>query len=405
MSRFVHFNHVTQKASPENRQSYRDYLQQQEYVRDIGSAISSAGNQYSRTIQAVGQNISGEIKTMSKLQCDAIQKSTIQIVGALDKGFNQLSNVMQEGFNAVNNNLIDIKYQLQDVENAIYQIGGIIDRKLNAVIEQQYLTNMGIQQLIQISKIPEFQKERIYFFEEGLKFLNNALIDPKRYVDALENFLEAEKRKKTDYLVLYNIGLIYLYSSDNLDLEKAKEYFTKAGDYSDDELESESQRSQQIGFSNEKVSFSIIRKFAYESYQHLANAHLILGENEEAIIAANKAVKISSKALEAKYISAQANLFLGNEQAALELIKQLGEDNNYLIDAVFNPSLATINGLHDFIAQVNLNKKEEIENKLNSMLSIMDINSILGKKSNSLLEDLEKDSTLLNIIRLSQITG
>lgn len=401
MSRFVHprqgdINH------PSASKEYRSYLQQQEFVKDIGSAITSAGNQYSKTIQAVGQNISGEIRTMTKMQCEAIQQSTTQIVGALDKGFNQLSNVMEKGFNEVNQNLVDIKIQLYNVEDAIDRLGGLIDSKLNAVLEQQHLTNLGIEQLISIAKIPEFQKERIYYFEEGLKFLNNALIDPKRYSDALDNFLEAEKRKKTDYLVLHNIGLIYLYSSENLNLELAEEYFLKAGDYSDDELSPEAIRSEKVGFSSEKISNSFVRKIAYESYQHAANAQLILGKHEEAIKSANEAIKISDKALEAKYIAAQAYLVLGEQEKSLSYIKELASDNNYLIDAAFNPNLAIIDGLQDVIEKTRKEKSAETESKLNMMLSIMDKSSPIGQKSVSLLDSLNNDNSLLNIIKTAQ---
>jgi len=401
MSRFIH-PLQGQYQHPSAAKEYTSYLQQQEFVKDIGSAITSAGNQYSKTIQAVGQNISGEIKTMTKMQCEAIQQSTTQIVGALDKGFNQLSNVMEKGFNEVNQNLVDIKIQLYNVEDAIDRLGGLIDSKLNAVLEQQHLTNLGIEQLISIAKIPEFQKERIYYFEEGLKFLNNALIDPKRYSDALDNFLEAEKRKKTDYLVLHNIGLIYLYSSENLNLELAEEYFLKAGDYSDDELSPEAMRSEKIGFSSEKISNSLVRKIAYESYQHAANAQLILGKHEEAIKSANEAIKISDKALEAKYIAAQAHLVLGEQEKSLNYIKELASDNNYLIDAAFNPNLAIIEGLQDVIEKTRKEKSAETESKLNMMLSIMDKSSPIGQKSVSLLDSLNNDNSLLNIIKTAQ---
>lgn len=404
MSRFIHPIQAQYKSPSGYEAEYRSYLQQQEYVRDISSAIASAGNQYSQTIQAVGRNISGEIRTMSKMQCEAIQKSTTQIVGALDKGFNQLGNIMQNGFNEVNKNLVDIKFQLQNVENAIDRLGGLIDRKLNAVLEQQHITNLGIQQLITIAKIPEFQKERIYYFEEGLKFLNNALIDPRRYSDALENFLEAEKRKKTDYLVLYNIGLIHLYSSENLNLELAEEYFLKAGDYADDEISPDAIRSNKAGFSSEKMDENFVIRLAVESYQHAANSQLVQNKFEDALKSANEAIKISNKALEAKYIAAQAHLALGNIQESFELIKELSIDNNYLIDASFNPNLAEIDGLQELIEDTRKVKRSNTENKLNMMLSIMDKNSAIGQKSVSLLDSLTSDDTLLNIIKIEQMT-
>lgn len=402
MARFVHplsggINH------PSAAKEYANYLQQQEYVKDINSAITSAGNHYARTIQAVGQNISGEIRTMSKMQCEAIQQSTSQIVGALDKGFNQLGSIMQEGFNEVNKNLVDIKFQLQDVEMAIDRLGGLIDRKLNAVLEQQYLTNVGIQQLIAIAKIPEFQKERIYYFEEGLKFLNNALIDPRRYSDALENFIEAENRKKSDYLVLYNIGLIYLYSSKNLNIEKAEEYFLKAADYADDELDPNAIKSFVPNYSNEKVSESVIRKVAFESFQHAANAQLLQNKYEDAIDSANKAIEITNKATEAKYIAAQAHFALGNEQKSFDLIKDLSADSNYLFEAAFNPNLVLIKGMQELIEQTKNKKSQKAQSKLNAMLSIMDKNSPIGKKSLTLLETLNNDNSLLNVIKVEQM--
>lgn len=405
MARFVHPIQSEYRVHKDYSKEYQTYLQQQEFVSDISSAISSAGNQYSQTIVNVGKNIAGEIQNMSKMQCEAIQQSTNQIVGALDKGFNHLANTMQKGFNEVNRNLTDIKFQLQDIENAIDKLGGLIDSKLNAVIEQQYITNLGISQLIAISKIPEFQKERIYYFEEGLKFLNNALIDPRRYTDALDNFLEAEKRKKTDYIVLYQIGLIHLFSSDNLDLEKAEDYFLKAGDYADDELDPKAIRSNQINFSGENVSSGLVTKIAYESYQNAAYAQLIMGKFSEASTTANKAIQISKNALEAKYIKAQALVALGKSKDALNSISELSIDPNYLIEASFNPDIAAIDGFQDLLKERRNDIGNQIAKKLQSILLLMDENSPVGRKSKILLESSKSEPTLLNLLKILQETS
>jgi len=122
------------------------------------------------------------------------------------------------------------------------EISRMMDWRASMVVEQQRLTNEFLENIVELLRIPDVQKERQYRIRQGLKHFRNAAKDISLYTDSLENLLEAEKIEKTDYLVLHYIGLIYLYSSANIDLPKAEEYFRRAAKYASVESDPDSER-------------------------------------------------------------------------------------------------------------------------------------------------------------------
>lgn len=147
------------------------------------------------------------VQKMSADQIKAIEQNTINVCGSIDNGFEMLSGCIEE-------------------------LGSIIDLRLSTIMENQIISNLLSANIALLLKIPDFQKERQYHIEQGLKHLKNSSFDPDLYNDALENLLKAEKLEKTDYVVLYYLGLVYLYSPQNNDLVLAREYFQKALKYS-----------------------------------------------------------------------------------------------------------------------------------------------------------------------------
>ena len=106
-----------------------------------------------------------------------------------------------------------------------------LNRRADILIEQQRMTNLLLQNVVELLKIPNSEKERQQAITNGIRFLANASINPELFKDALEEFLKAENYQKQDYFVLHRIGCIYLYSEEDLAPDKAMDYFVRSAKY------------------------------------------------------------------------------------------------------------------------------------------------------------------------------
>jgi hypothetical protein len=379
------------------RGEYKSYLQQQEYVRDLGTMMSSQMNHFNREIQIATGKISGEIAKHSANQISAIQESTRTIVGSLDKGFGKLSKQLEKGFYEVNANLSAINCQLSELNMKMDHLSGLIDMKLSALIEQQRITNYNLEQIIVLAKIPEFQKERIYYLENGLKYLKNAQTNPRRYSDALDCLKEAEKREKRDYLTLFNIGVIYLFSSENMDIAAAEDYFLRSADYANDEIPEDSIRSTNYIGNVKTNELKFIKNIASNSLYYASYSQYLLDKFEESIENSNRALEINPNLKECYYNNAVTYFQLSNEKGGIESISKLSDDHNYILDASFNKNIAVSDLFQEFILDLKTNKKQVAENKLESTLKLARKDSPIFNKCIDLKENL-KDDSLLSVL-------
>lgn len=110
--------------------------------------------------------------------------------------------------------------------NAIGNLTDTIDARFSALGAQIEITNTLLESINDSVMLPEFEKERQFYFNEGLKNLKLATRNIIYYNQALTAFIKAYKMDENDYKITYHIALIYLHSSENLDLVKA-DYFLK----------------------------------------------------------------------------------------------------------------------------------------------------------------------------------
>lgn len=380
---------------------YKTFLQQQEFVKDIAGVINSQTTQYVAAIRVATDTLSREMARNTSIHIAALERSTECIVGALDKGFDHLSKKLVEGFKEVNDNLLNIECQLSELNFQMQNLAGIVDSRFKALIELQKITNLKLQQIVEFVRIPELQKQRIHHLENGLKFLKNAQIDPRRYSDALECLKAAEKLGKRDYVTLYNIGLIYLFSSEQLDLVAAEEYFLKAADYADDEIPSHAERSMNYFGEAKQNSAQFIKNIAANSYHFAAYAQYLNEKFDLSIKNANEAFKIDPNLKEALYNNALSYMALGNEIMALESISQLNGDHNYIIEVAFNPELAASGKIQSFLDNTRDLRKENLTKRLSEVISISKAGSPIFEKSKALMDELE-DGTFLSVLTVSK---
>jgi hypothetical protein len=229
---------------------YDSYL---DYVKDVSLVKYGA--------ETVGKYIN----QASKEQVTAIN----QLGQAVGRGMNVLSNQMSE----VNNSL------------------GFLNRNLDIQLEQQKLSNLLLQNISELLRVPDSEKERQHSIELGIKFFVNAKNDVDLYADALEELLKAESLMKQDYFVLHRIGCIYLHVEKFLNPEKAFDYFTRAGKYASIESDPEAIRLVNL-LSSDELNLNDIKNLAADSYEKAAFSAYILGQFENALKYQEKAFNL-----------------------------------------------------------------------------------------------------------------
>lgn len=222
------------------------------------------------------------------------------------------------------------------VNNSILELSSKVDMRMRAVSEQMELVNTGLDKLAEIMMIPEFEKERLHYYSEGLKYLKQSFTNIKRYVDALEYFQKAANLNKRDFLVQHEIGKIHLYNSESLDIEKAINALKLSFEYAKDE-------APMVGS---------------EVAQHLAFANYLNGDLEGAIKYAEESVALDNTRLEALYICGEAHIVLGNINTGIGILKTLiNLDASYIDLIEENKNICEVNEVVVLIESV----KKQIE--------------------------------------------
>ncbi|NWJ52073.1 MAG: hypothetical protein HXX14_14550 [Bacteroidetes bacterium] len=197
--------YIDRHSSESVNSQWIKHLQTNAYIRDIDNIISQNRNELQSTIQ----NAFSEQT-----------KAIYQVCGALNDGFAEVSS-----------HLKNINSNISELRGEISEMAAMLDWRLSMLIEEQRLTNQLLGHIAQILRIPDSQKQRVYYIEQGLKYLKNAYLEgisSPFFIDAMEGFIEAEKIEKKDYITLNRIGQIYLYSQKYLNIPLAQEYFLKS---------------------------------------------------------------------------------------------------------------------------------------------------------------------------------
>lgn len=231
-----------------------------------------------------------------------------------------------------------IGYQLEDTKKEL----SFLNRRMDIIREQQRLGLMLQDNIAQLLKIPDSEKERQQAITLGIQFFVNATKDPDLFDDALEEFLKAEQMKKQDYFVLHRIGCIYLYSEKHLDIQKALDYFARAGKYASVESDPSAIRLSNLltnSINGEYVKTlsdtDSIQFLAGDSYEKAALASYIFGDDEKAIVYQKKALSHNSVP-ENRFKLAKYLVRGGKCQDAIEQLCEAVEQKPEIIDAIIN---------------------------------------------------------------------
>ena len=210
----------------------------------------------------------------------------IEAINDLGREIGLLGNAIEIGMHDISNKLLNINDELV-----------FLNRNVDILIEQNRLSNLLLQNISELLRVPDSEKERQHSIELGIKFFVNASKNPDLFADALEELQTAESLMKQDYFVLHRIGCIYLHVEKFLNLEKALDYFLRAAKYASVESDSKAIRLLNILASNFNAvnseintSENAIGMLAAESYEKAAFISYVLGRFNDAVSLQTKAL-------------------------------------------------------------------------------------------------------------------
>jgi tetratricopeptide (TPR) repeat protein len=335
-------NHHSNIPIPEQ---WRTHLQRQEYVSDVTQAIRQSVDVYNEqarhsseaivnsirdsgaaTTQAIGEmadDITEMVSLAAVAQIEDARRNAMAIVGAIEQSTTQITDTM-------------------------YAVGRTLDFRLNTLIDQQRVGNLLLNNIAVLLRIPDFQKERHYFIEQGFKHYHNAAINSALMTDALENLLQAEAREKTDYIVLHRIGMIYLYSPAHVDLSLAKKYFIRAAQYAAVESNPSAQRLADIlsgaldsELASQKPDPEAIKRLTADAFLQGALTCYLRNELSEALEYSAQAIQANPSYFIARFNNAKFLAASGHGvEAAKALEPAIRADRNYAASAADDGDLA-----------------------------------------------------------------
>jgi regulator of replication initiation timing len=103
-----------------------------------------------------------------------IQETSADQIQAIDATGKKICGQLYTGFSALEKQLGLVSGQLDE-----------IDSRLGLLVDETKTSNLLLENVAELLRIPESQKQRQHHIEMGLKFLKNALKDEDLYQDAL----------------------------------------------------------------------------------------------------------------------------------------------------------------------------------------------------------------------------
>lgn len=277
------------------------------------------------------------------------------------EAINQLGEMISGGLNLLSD-------QISEVNESLL----FINRNLDIQIEQQRLTNLLLEDIVELLRVPESEKKRMHSIELGIKFFVNASSNSDLFADSLEEFLKAESLMKQDYFVLHRIGCIYLYVEKFIDPVKAIDYFSRAGKYA--EIESDIDAVHLVNVLIKDLSsqdfedednLKDIGLLAADSYQKAAFAAYVLGRFDEAVNFQKKALRLNNVP-EISFILAKYQVRNNNVDEALVTLDHCINESPIFAAAIFK-EIDLIN--EPKIINLVASKNEAINDKLNKLIT------------------------------------
>ena len=332
--------------------------------------------------------------TLAKYGADIVGKYISQSSKDQISAIKKLNNTFQSGISLISDQLGLVSNQINVVSNKLNKVNDsllFLNRNMDILIEQQKLNNLLLENIGELLRVPDSEKERQLCIEKGLKHFVNASENLELYEDSLKYLLKSEEFADDDYFVLHRIGCIYLYAENFINPEKALKYFTRAAKYASVESNPKAIRLANILANNSRSPNStstsdlkIIKRFAAESFDKAAFSAYVIGNISLAIENAKKALECYPSAEYyfnlSKYQIRHGDISDGiiNLNSAIEKNPTL----HYAISQLCDLDLAGENKVHDLLEKLNNHTDEQINSLVFTFNKIEDDSSSNIKEIN-----------------------
>ena len=362
-------------ADLSQRENYCEYLQSKAKI-EYGAALLNRGMERQAMIiseemereasrredimRDIAYRQEDETRRAAQMQSDAVAKASRRQVKAIEES-------TRKRVEAINALSASIGCNLKEISRT----ADLINQKLAISNEQRILANAKLDNIIELMKIPDSEKERQKSITLGIKFFINASRDPELLQDSLEEFLKAEVLQKQDYFVLHRIGCIYLYDPAHLDISLGRDYFLRAAKYASADSDSDAVLIANVlvndvnkEYSDMKSDKGSIQKLAADSFSKAAFASYVLGEYSEAVEYQGKACGLDPASHHA-FIMAKYLLADGKEKQAIALLSDvIDRDPSYESAAMFIGEFINDENVMCMINQKDLEMNAALDAKL-----------------------------------------
>ncbi len=282
-----------------------------------------------------------------------------------------------------------------------------LDQSMARIQQEQINTNILLENISELLKLPDSEKQRQLHIERGVKFSNQALIDEDLAIDAKNELDAALQLMSQDWFVLQQLGILLLYSEKVLDIPEAKELFLKAAKYAT--AESKTIENSYINnlfkqklsspFQNGNNTSQGLADFVREAFLSAALASYILSEFDEAVVSAKKALSVNPEDAKSLFLTAKYLSRNDRKEEAFELLKKAIEKAPYLSIATYgDKDLITIPSVLDFCheATADFFRSFDLIKSRSSKIKDFISNSIVFK----LIDDLKNEDDIIKCLEI-----
>lgn len=362
-------------ADLSQRENYCEYLQSKAKI-EYGAALINRGLERQATI--ISEEMEREAERREYIMRDiayrqedetrrAAQMQSEAITSAARIQSRALEESTRKRVEAINALSASIGCNLK----AIGRTAELINQKLAISNEQKILTNAKLDNIIELMKIPDSEKERQKSITLGIKFFINASKNPELLHDSLEEFLKAETLQKQDYFVLHRIGCIYLYDPAHLDISLGRDYFLRAAKYASADCDPNAVLVANAlvnrvnkEYSDLKQNKNAIQMLAADSFSKAAFASYVLEEIHEAVDLQRKACILDS-APNHSFVLAKYLIADGQEKQAMDILSDvIDKDPSYESAALFIGEFVNNDNVMNMVNRKDLELNAALDAKL-----------------------------------------
>lgn len=218
-----------------------------------------------------------------------------------------------------------------------------LDQRMARIQQELINTNILLENIGELLKLPDSEKQRQLHIERGIKFSNQALKDEDLAIDAKHEFECALELMPQDWFVLQQLGILFLHNEKVLNIVKAKEFFLKAAKYANADSHTEGifyinnlfKQKLSSPFENKSNTTIGLKDFVRESYLNAAMASYIVGEFLEAVLISKKALALDEEDPKALFLTAKYLVRTNEKDEAYIYLKKAIIHGPYLCTAVY----------------------------------------------------------------------